>query len=169
MESIVRGINRLNQFVLYFIAVIFGLVTLLTIYQVFARYILGNPLVWSEAIIRYAMIWIVLFGTAVALRKGLLISVEAVLFLVPKKVQKALKYIILLINAVFLIALIVFGFDIMSNLSHSRTGALDIPVSWIYAAIPYGCIFALINCVAVFFDLLMNKEEGEKDGSTLIS
>lgn len=168
MNSISKAIDRLNHFVLYFISIVFALVTILTIYQVFARYILKSPLVWSEGLIRYAVIWIVLLGTAIALRKGLLISVETVLFLVPKKVKIILNYMILFINVIFLVILTVVGFNVISNLAHSTTGAIDIPVSWLYAAIPCGSILALINCIGVFFDLMTNKKEGESSGSTII-
>lgn len=168
MSQFVKAIDLLNYGVLYIISIVFGIVTFLTVYQVFARYVLQSPLVWSEALIRYAMVWIVLLGTAVALRKGLLISVEAVLFLVPKKIKKAMKYLIVVINAVFLVLLIVYGLQIMQSLSHSRTGAIDIPISWVYAAIPVGSTLALINCIAVFIDIFKNAEEGEQDGGPII-
>ncbi|GAE25962.1 inner membrane transport protein [Halalkalibacter wakoensis JCM 9140] len=168
MKRIVSAIDQLNSWVFHLIAVIFGLVALLTIYQVFARYVLSSPLIWSEAIVRYSMIWIVLLGTAIALRKGLLISVEAVLYLVPKKIKRVMEMVIVVINIIFLVLLIKFGFDIMGNLANQTTGSLDIPVTWIYAAIPAGSILAILNCIAVFYELLTKKEAGEQDGTTFI-
>ncbi|KHF39568.1 TRAP transporter small permease [Halalkalibacter okhensis] len=168
MKRIVHAIDRLNFWVFQFIAVIFGFVALLTIYQVFARYVLGSPLIWSEAVVRYSMVWIVLLGTAIALRKGLLISVEAVLYLIPKKIKRMMEMVIILINIIFLTLLIKFGFDIMGNLAHQTTGSLDIPVTWIYAAIPVGSMLAILNCIAVLYDLLTKKEEGDQDGTPII-
>lgn len=168
MKKIVSAIDRLNNWIFYFIAIIFGLVALLTIYQVFARYVLNNPLIWSEAIVRYSMVWIVLLGTAIALRKGLLISVEAVLYLVPKKVKRLMELIIIVINLIFLVLLIKFGFEIMGNLANQRTGALNISVAWIYAAIPAGSILGVINCIAVLYEIITKKEEEGQDGSTII-
>lgn len=83
-----------NKWILNILGVLFGIVSLITLYQVFARYVLGDPLIWSEAVVRYAIIWIVLIGTAVALRKGMLISVETLHFLVPKTFQKILSFFI---------------------------------------------------------------------------
>ena len=168
MKQIVNAIDRLNYWIFHFIAIIFGLVALLTIYQVFARYVLNSPLIWSESVVKYSMIWIVLLGTAIALRKGLLISVEVVLYLVPKNVKRIMDILIVLISMIFLSLLITFGFEIMGNLAHQTTGSLDIPVSWIYAALPVGGILGIINCVAVLFDLVTKKEVGDQDGSTII-
>lgn len=168
MKTIVRSIDRLNYWIFHFIAIIFGLVALLTIYQVFARYVLKSPLIWSEAVVRYSMIWIVLLGTAIALRKGLLISVEALLYLVPKGVKRVMEFIIVIINIVFLFLLIKFGFDIMENLAHQKTGSIDIPVTWVYAAVPVGGMLAVLNCVGVLFDLITKKEVGDNNGGTII-
>ena len=88
MEKFIGFINKLNLWIFNGLAILFGLVTILTIYQVFARYVLNNPIVWSEEIVRYSMIWIVMLGTAVALRQGLLVSVEIILHIVPRKVKK---------------------------------------------------------------------------------
>ncbi len=168
MNKIVSTIDRLNNVILQVIAIVFGLVAILTIYQVFARYVLNSPLLWSEAIIKYSMIWIVLLGTAVALRKGLLISVEAVLFIVPEGVRRIMKMIIVIINIIFLSLLIKYGFEIMVNLAHQKTGTLNMPVSWIYAAIPIGSILAILNCIAVLFELIIKKETGDQDAGTII-
>ncbi|WP_209124014.1 TRAP transporter small permease [Alkalihalobacillus sp. BA299] len=169
ISKYVKFIDRINSWVFNIIAVVFGLVTLLTIYQVFARYVLKNPLVWSEAIVRYAMVWIVLLGTAIALRKGLLISVEVLLFLVSKKIKLILQILITLVNLVFLILLVKYGLEIMSSLAHQKTGSINIPVSWIYAAIPVGSILALLNCTVILIELFTKKgEEGQQDGGTII-
>ncbi len=169
MKVYVKVMDKLNASIFNLLAVVFGVITLLTIYQVFARYVLKNPLVWSEAIIRYLMIWIVVLGTAIALRKGLLISVEALLHIVPKKVKKVLQVIIIIISMVFLSLLIKNGFDIMNSLANQKTGSINIPVSWVYAAIPFGSILALLNCFTVLIELFIEKEKEEQpDGSTII-
>ncbi|WP_078430039.1 TRAP transporter small permease [Alkalihalobacterium alkalinitrilicum] len=169
INKYVQFIDRINSWVFNFIAIVFGIVTLLTIYQVFARYVLKSPLVWSEAIVRYSMVWVVLLGTAIALRKGMLISVEVLLFLVSKKIKKILQVLIMLVNIVFLVLLVKYGLDIMSSLAHQKTGSINIPVSWIYAAIPAGSFLGLLNCTVILIELFTKKnEEGQEDGGTVI-
>ena len=163
-------VDRLNRGLLGLIAFIFGLVTLLTIYQVFARYVLNSPLVWSEEIIRYSMVWIVLLGTAIALRKGLLISVEVILQVVPKKLKKILEIIIVGLNVVFLSFLIIYGMELIHITSGQKVGALDLPVSVIYWAVPVSGAIGIINALIVFIEIFTgkDKEEDKIDGSALI-
>lgn len=170
MRGFIKIVDLINQWILNFLAILFGGIGLLTVYQVFARYILNSPLVWSEEVIKYLMIWIVLLGTAVALRKGLLISVEIVLHIVPKLINKIMQVLITLINSVFLFLLVQYGFKILNTIQGQTTGALELPVSWTYASIPVASLLALINCVAVLFEILTSKGDSEvsKDGTSII-
>lgn len=170
MRGFIKVVDHLNHWVFNLLAVLFGGIALLTIYQVLARYILNSPLVWSEEVIKYLMIWIVLLGTAIALRKGLLISVEIILHLVPRTIKKGLMVTITLINMIFLFLLVRYGIDILGTIEGQTTGALELPVSWTYAAIPVASVLGLINCLVVFIEIFNSKGDSEvdKDGSTLI-
>lgn len=165
MRKLSSFTDQLNQWVLNLLAIVFGIVSLITLFQVFSRYILGTPLGWSEAVVRYLVIWVVLLGTAVAMRKGLLISVEALHFILPEKVTLVMKFLIVLINITFLVLLLIFGFDIMENLMDTSSGALQVSVSWFYAAIPVGALLALFNSIVILLELIFTKERGEESGS----
>ncbi|WP_261131603.1 TRAP transporter small permease [Bacillus sp. Marseille-Q3570] len=169
MRGFISLVDKMNKLAFNFLAILFGLIAVLTIYQVFARYVLDSPLVWSEELVRYSMIWIVLLGTGVALRKGLLISVEVVLYIVPSFIKKIMQCIIILMNVVYMYLLIKYGMDLMNTLQGQTTGALELPVSWLYAALPIGGFYALINCVVVLIELFIGQEkEEEQHGSTII-
>jgi TRAP-type C4-dicarboxylate transport system permease small subunit len=170
MKVIIGLADRLNHWIFNAIAILFGLVTLLTIYQVFARFILNNPLVWSEEVVRYSMIWIVLLGSSVALRKGLLVSVEIVLHIVPRKIKKWMEVFIVILNLIFLFILIKYGFILLELTSGQKIGALDLPVSVIYYAIPVAGIFGILNALLVLVEVFIEKEkeEDKTDGSALI-
>ena len=170
VKVIIGVVDRINSWLFNLIAVFFGLIAMLTIYQVFARYILGKPLVWSEEIVRYSMVWIVLLGTVIALRKGLLISVEIVLHVVPSKVRKIMEIFVVSLNIVFLIILVKYGFAILETTSGQNIGALDLPVGVTYFAIPVAGIIGLVNAVVVLIEIFTNKtnEEEKQDGSALI-
>lgn len=170
MKTIISVVNRLNQFIFNVIAILFGLATLLTICQVFARYVLRSPLVGTEEIIRYSVIWIVLLGTAIALRKGLLVSVEIVLHIVPRKIKKIMEIIVIVLNIMFLFILTIYGFNLLEITSGQKVGALDLPVAVFYYSIPISGILGILNAFVVLVEKISNKqeEEDEPDGSTLI-
>lgn len=170
MKRIIGFVDRFNGWLFNALAIVFGLVTLLTIYQVFARYVLNDPLVWSEEIIRYSMIWIVMLGTVVALRKGLLVSVEIVLHIVPKKVKKIMEIIIVLLNIVFLFILIRYGSILVELTSGQSVGALDLPIAVLYYSVPVAGVIGIVNSLAVLVEVITKKddEEDKTDGSALI-
>ena len=45
-------------------------------WQVTTRFLLESPATWSEALVRLALIWMVLLGLAVTLRQGALVSID---------------------------------------------------------------------------------------------
>ncbi|MFC4355838.1 TRAP transporter small permease [Chryseomicrobium palamuruense] len=161
MKNFVRVTDKINQIIFNFLAILLGAVALLTLYQVFARYILNSPLTWSEEIIRSLMVWIVLLGTAIALRKGLLISVETVLHIVPKGIKLILNTIIIILNFVYMFLLLKYGIEIMQSLHGQTSGALDLPVNLSYAAIPAGALYSLINCLVVIIELISKDSKGD--------
>jgi TRAP-type transport system small permease protein len=170
MKTIIGAVDRFNHWLFSGIAILFGLVTLLTIYQVFARYILSSPLVWSEEIVRYSMIWIVLLGTVIALRKGLLVSVEIVLHLVPAKVKKVMEALVVILNIVFLFILIKYGMTLIELTGGQKVGALDLSVGVIYWSVPVAGVIGIINALVVFIEIFIKTDNGEdkQDGSALI-
>ncbi|GAB7389112.1 TRAP transporter small permease [Bacillaceae bacterium] len=167
MKKIVAAMDALNRWILFLLSLWFGLVALLTLLQVVFRYVFNNPIVWSEEVVRYSMIWIVLLGTAIALRKGMLISVEIVIQSVPKTVKKIMSFLVIGVNVVYLSLLSYYGLQIISTLGAQTTGSLEIPISMTYSAITAGSFLALLNCIVVFIELLQGKEE-KNDGATLL-
>lgn len=168
MRLYISAVDRLNTIIHLLLAAVFGFVALLTVYQVFARYVLKSPLVWSEELVRYLMIWIVFMGGAIALRKGMMISVEVIQGLVPPNVRRWLGITVSVINLVLFAILIKFGFGIMESLGSQKTGAMDIPVAWTYAAIPVGSCYGALNCLAVLLEQLFKREEVKQDDGAAI-
>lgn len=168
MRTIISIVDRINYAIHTLCGILFGFVALLTLYQVFARKALNSPLVWSEEIVRYSIIWIVLLGSAIALRKGMLISVEIVQHLVPKFIRKVMGISVTVLNIVLLFIMAKYGFGIMETLAGQKTGALELPVVWTYAAIPIGACYSLLNCLVVLYEQIFNIEEEKQDGATIL-
>jgi TRAP-type C4-dicarboxylate transport system permease small subunit len=49
-------------------AVLFGALTLVVALQVFTRFILHTPFIWSEEVARFLFFWVVLLGSAMSVR-----------------------------------------------------------------------------------------------------
>lgn len=63
IKTTLRGLNKFFE---YFAVLIFGLIILAIMVQVFFRYIVRNPLKWIEEVTRFLFIWMVFIGSVVA-------------------------------------------------------------------------------------------------------
>jgi TRAP-type transport system small permease protein len=116
---------------------IVGLMTVLVVYQVVARYVFNSPSAVSEVLSRYLFIWLVLIGGAYVfgLREHM-----AITFLRDKftpRIRIVLEMVCELFVMLFALAVMVRGgYFGMSRQMAQLDSALQIPVGYIYAAIP---------------------------------
>src|ERR1700745_238640 len=108
-------------------------IVVLTLAQVIWRYVLGNPLQWSEEVARYCFVWVTLLGASALLR----VSdghprIHSLSHLGGRHVRSALE---LFSRAMVILcsAAIAFGGLRMMQLNwQQRSPSLEIPMSWIY-------------------------------------
>ncbi|KGX91764.1 TRAP transporter small permease [Pontibacillus marinus] len=162
MRAIIKSIDGLNKVLGVLLAVLLMVMSAVVFYQVFSRFVLDESLRWSEELARYIMIWAVFIGSALAIRKMELISVDAIKELMPEKAIKVLNILVYLASIVFLAVLVQYGFEMVSNVSTQTSPAMRIPMAWAYAAIPVGSIFMIINCIAIVIENIMNFKGGEQ-------
>ena len=152
VRGAIRAIDWFNEALLVVLALGLGVLTALGFAQVVSRYLLGQPLVWSEELIRYALIWSVFLGAGIAVRKGLLPAVEIVAHMAPEAVRRPLGWVCVLISAMFWLVLVVFGIEILGNVEGMSSGAMELPMPWVYAAVPIGAALALVNTIVAAID-----------------
>ncbi|CAM4147972.1 TRAP transporter small permease [Bordetella muralis] len=117
-------------------------------YQVIARFILQSPADWSEVLTRALLIWTVLLGIALAFRQGAMISVELLHNLLKGRKQRMLEHLIAIICVAFLVFIAWIGGQMTYRVRFQNVPSLNIPISWIYLAIPVGASLAAIAVVA---------------------
>lgn len=111
--------------------------------QVFCRFVLGNPLSWSEELARYAFVWITFLGAAVAYRHGAHIVVDTVIVCLPRRVQAVLGWVVDGLIVIALLTLVVQGVGIVEVNSNVEATMLEIPMSWVYASVPVSAALML--------------------------
>lgn len=125
------------------VALLMAVMVATIILQVFCRFVLGNPLSWSEELARYAFVWITFLGAAVAYRHGGHIVVDTVVVLLPRRLQAALAWIVDALMVVALVVLLVQGMNIVEVNSNVEATMLEIPMSWVYASVPVSAALML--------------------------
>lgn len=128
---------------------------LLMLAQVALRYTaLGVP-AFAEELARYAMVWMALLATAVAVREGSHIRVDFVPLALGSAAPLLGRALEALLDALTLgICLVIFwqGLDIVSFAAGQRSDGLRIPMSWPYGAMPVAFGLAAILALARLFE-----------------
>lgn len=121
-------------------------------WQVVSRFLLQSPATWSEALVRLALIWMVFLGLSVALRQGALVSIDIAHRYSSGRVRGLIETLTLISNLILMATLLWFGILMTQRVWFQEMAGLDISISWGYAAIPVGCLFAAIGTIAHYLD-----------------
>ena len=144
--------RRLTAVIVVLACILLGVASLLGIYQVLIRFVLGTPSTWSEIAIRLVIIWMVMLGIVVAFREGAQVCVD-LLYRLSGRFQRSLHLVITVITVIFLSVLVWYGVDIAWRTRFQEIGGMEfLPMSVGYAALPVGSFFAIIAVIANFLD-----------------
>lgn len=145
-----RGIN-------WMLAVLMAVMVVVIALQVWYRFILNNPLDWSEELGRYVFVWISFLGAAAGVRYQVHLGIDVLEKIVGRE---AFRYVLVLINIViqiFLLFVIYWGFTLLTVVRFQTSPSMLIPMTYPYAAVPVGAIFMLINSLRIAHASLKGK------------
>ena len=139
---------------------LFGAIALLLIamvadvsWQVFARYILGDPPAWTEEVARYIFTWQIFLGAALAFGRGSHIVVDAVMAMLGQKASRIFATLSYLASLALMIPLVKFGFAMVELTSNTWATASGVNIGVVYAALPVGAaigsLYLVLNLVHV--------------------
>lgn len=140
----------------------------ITILQVVSRFVFDSPLVWSDELGRFLLIWMVFIGAAIVSYDDKHLGVE---MLQEKMSHKTKLITTLIMRVVILAALIITAYSSFElvQVSHSQTsGALEIPFSFWRGAATVGAVLMIIAIIIrTIFDII-DYRNGEYRNSSLI-
>ena len=118
--------------------------------QVFFRFVIQDAPSWTEELARYTFVWITFIGAAVAFRHGEHIVVDTILHLLPAPVRAGLAWVVDVLVLGVLSVLLVQGWGIVQLSSNVNATMLQVPMSFIYAALPISAALMLVYQVERF-------------------
>jgi TRAP-type C4-dicarboxylate transport system permease small subunit len=105
------------------------------------RYLLKNPIAFTEELTRFLLVWGAMLGMALALQQGRHIRVTTVFSKFPPKVQKYLDFLTDLLSMGVLTVFVVQGYKLAifgKTLGEVSQGGLEYPIWWSQIALPIG-------------------------------
>ena len=138
----------------------FVLMTLLTCWQVFTRYILGRPSSWSEELVSYLFAWMALFGASLVVGERGHMNIPLLVEKSTPNVRKGLSILAEVIAALFAGIILVFGGIQITDLAMAQmTSALGVPVGLFYIVLPLGGILNIVYCILNIVQIMTAAEE----------
>ena len=128
------------------LVIIMSIMVLNVLWQVFTRFVTGNPSSFTDELARYLMIWIGVLGAAYVSGKNLHVAIDILPTRSNKKTQKWLKAIVTLLVILFVFFAFVVGGSRLVYISYvlgQQSPALQLPLSMVYIIIPISGILIM--------------------------
>jgi len=143
------------------VALLVGMMTAVTLLDVFARNVLGFSFPWAGELARFLLIWVTFLGASAAYKRLEMPGFD----LLSEKISEKFSYIVFKLTQIAVIlfsGLIIFaGFSqsFSRTVSLQVSPGLEIPMTYPYLAIPIGMSLLLIHAISFLFDSKNGREE----------
>lgn len=151
MQTISRLLDYVEKAINRLMIALLMLMTVVIFYQVVLRYIFQGANIWAEEFARYAFIWIVMLGSASALRRFKHIHIDFLVRAFPERVQKHINLVNYLLMLVFLVVLMIYGLQIAEQASGRLSAGLGVSMGFMYMSIPVGSVLMFLFTLEILF------------------
>ena len=128
-----------------FLALSHGVIAVLVIAAVFFRYVLGDPLTWTEETIVIVFTWMLFVGLASGFARRMHIRIDALLLMLPARMRTAFGAVAVTATMFTLIGLAWFGTEQTLLMLGTQTPMMRISAAWGVSALPVGAALACIH------------------------
>lgn len=136
MEQLYKNINRVIELIL---VVIFALLVMDVLWQVFGRYVLNQSFSFTEEFARFALIWLSILGAAYLNGKREHLSMDFLLQkLSPKKLKVRMQIIEMLMFIFALVVMVIGGGNLVYTTLYlgQVSPAMNVSLGYVYAIVP---------------------------------
>ena len=144
--TIIRHIIKLLLLVL-FVVIIFSVA-----YQVVSRYVFEAPPAWTEEVARFSLVWLVLLGSSVCIRKSRHFNVDYVTQLMSERTKFYLNLTLNVLVVLFLSVALYYGIQVMSRSFYITSPALGIPMAYVQMIFPIGFGTMLMEAMIIIYE-----------------
>lgn len=150
MRANIQNVCRvLDRAAWAFAMLLLAIMTVLVIGELFARYLFNSSTTWTEELTRYLMVWMTFIGASSAIYRGELAAVTYLNDRLPQALRRIVVTAGLMLMAAFLATAAYQGYELVQRSFVLNAAALQVPMAWVYLAIPVGSILMLIQTLGL--------------------
>jgi TRAP-type C4-dicarboxylate transport system permease small subunit len=147
----------LGQIILFVIVVVIGV-------QVIQRFVFSAPFDWPEELSEILLIWLTFIGAVALTRRNDHIRVELIEEFGGPRLKSCLNIFFDTLTVVFLALMVIYGWDLVNDLTFEKTPALRLRISTIIAIVPITAAIMIVYYMIAITRNLINLTRGGGDG-----
>jgi TRAP-type C4-dicarboxylate transport system permease small subunit len=160
MNRVAALVDRIIEAVL---AALRALMCVIVFVGVFYRYVLVQPIGWTEEIGRFSLIWASLLGSYLAYRRMEHIRVDAIYRRLSAATRRFLRIGSAALVALFTAALALEGIIYSRVFMTSYSPITDTPLGLVYTSLPVSCVLMSAAALAVLWQELRGVSTEPED------
>jgi len=140
--------------------------------NVVLRYTTGDSIVWAEEVARHLMIWVTFLGSGLVLRFGGHVAIDNLHQAVSTRAARWLRTVVAVGIGIFCLVMTYFSVLYVWATRFQTTAATDIPISFIYVAMPVGFLLMFVHLLFIVRGYIADGsyvESGEMDAEAAAS
>lgn len=160
METLRKGLDKVLEFVC---CVLLGLMTIFATWQVVSRYVFNKPSTVTEELVLICFVWMGLLGAAYVFGKQEHMRMSFLVDKLSEKNQEKMQLLAEVMVIIFAVLVLIFGGLKMSQLCMGQSSSsLQIPMGYIYLALPLSGIITVIYNVLNIHKLVKKITSNEE-------
>jgi TRAP-type C4-dicarboxylate transport system permease small subunit len=148
----------------WILSAMMGLAVANVVWQVFTRYVLGDPSQFTDELARYLLIWVGLLGAGYAAGKRMHLAIDLLPMKLTGRAHEALGLLIDLMIFLFALIVMVFGGARLVGLQlmlEQTSAALGVPLGYVYLALPVSGLLIMFYSTLYMLDRIRVLRGGE--------
>jgi TRAP-type C4-dicarboxylate transport system permease small subunit len=163
---LVRGLKKLDQILAKGEALILGfllsLMTIVVFLQVIFRYILDQPLSWSEEMARYLFVWLSILGAALGVQKKGHFGLDFFQRMMPERLKGVLGQVIQWLMIMVTLIILYQGIILVRMTRPQESPAMALSMAWAYSALPVGAGLMTFHLLTALITMLGRDKQRDK-------
>lgn len=154
--------HTINRFIEAFLVLIFGLLVLDVLWQVFSRFVVGQSSSFTEEFARFALIWLSILGAAYLNGQRGHLAIDFFIRKLPIEQQKRRMVIIEMLMLLFALVIMVIGGSNLVYITLSlgqKSSVLNVPLGVVYSIVPFSGLLIIFYSI---YNILHPKEAIEQ-------
>ena len=156
-----KAVNKLMWLIECIVTIMFAFCVVLVVCQVFWRYVLVDPITWSNQVVRALFCWMTYLGIPCLFHRNVMMSFDLVQDMLPERQHDLLKIFFRILGILFCIAWLYFSWKLCTaktSVGKFFPGLIpivgQIPKNALYGVQPVCCVLMIVVFVSQIIELV---------------